>query len=567
MITSSEQEKSQKQLSLLVAIYKISHDINSTIGLDKCLKAILDTTTELLNVEMASVMLIDKAKNELSIKYARGLSDKIIKEARTILDQKDTKEVATWVAQRGEPLLIEDIEKDGRFLKRNGKKYSNNSLLSVPLKVRGEVIGVLNVNNRKDKGIFIQQDLDTLMMLANEVSIAIYNNRLYDELITANEKLKELDQLKSDFVANVSHELNTPLATSKYLLSVIEKGIAGTVTAKQKEYLLLIQNNIGRLTRLIDNLLNLSRIESGRFELRKEKIDLSSIIKEVIESFKVSTEAKKISLKAVVVNRPPNLYADKDRLTQVLVNLIDNAIKFTKEDGRITVSVDLENEFMRVGVFDTGAGILPEDAEKLFVKFQRIPQRMDEKKVKGTGLGLSIAKEIVEAHGGRIWVESEQGAGSKFFFTLPVYNEQGYFKEYFEKEIVKASDSKNNVSIFAFDLAGIMGLKEKLTAEQMNFVLDQICKIAKNSIRRPTDLVIEFKDEGRIFVVAEADKAGAAVLVDRVIKDIKLHKIKDKKLGQINVAVRAVALTFPDDGITAHELMDKLYLTLEKKKR
>ena len=565
MIALREQEKSQEQR--LLAIYNISRDINSTIGLDQCLRAILDTTTDLLNVEMASIMLIDRQKNELSIKYAKGLNDKIIKEARSILDQKDPREVAAWVAQRGEPLLIEDIEKDGRFLKRNGKKYSNNSLLSVPLKVKGQVIGVLNVNNRKDRAVFTKHDMNVLVTLANEVSIAIQNNRLYDELAVANERLKDLDQSKSDFVANVSHELNTPLATSKYLLSIIEKGIAGTVTVKQKEYLALIQNNIDRLTRLIDNLLNLSRIESGKFELRKEKIDLSFLLKEVIESLKAATESKKISLKSAVASPLPGLYADKDRVMQVLVNLIDNAVKFTKEGGRVVVSAEYESDFLRVCISDTGAGIAPEDVEKLFVKFHRIPQKLTGQKIKGTGLGLAITKEIIEAHNGKIWIESEPGIGSKFFFTLPVYDDKRYLIEYFEKEVQKASETKTNASILAFDLAGIFGLKEKLSAVQMEIVLAQICKIAKNNIRRPTDLVMEFKEESRILVIAEVDKSGAAVLLDRVAKDVKLHKIKDKKLGQINVAVRAVALTFPDDGSAAQELVDKIYAVLEKKIR
>ena len=211
--------------NFLTSIYNVSRGINSAIGLENCLKMVLDAAVGLLNVDMASVMLVDKSRNELSIRYAKGLNEKIIKEARSVLGSNNPNEVAAWVVQNGEPLLIEDIETDGRFLKRNGKKYSTNSLLSVPLKVRGEVIGVLNVNNKKDKKVFTRDNLGILTTLANEVAIAVYNNKLQDELVSANERLRELDQLKSDFVANVSHELNTPLATSKYLLSVLEKGI------------------------------------------------------------------------------------------------------------------------------------------------------------------------------------------------------------------------------------------------------------------------------------------------------------------------------------------------------
>lgn len=558
MAAISEQDKQIERLNWFVAIRQISREINSTIGLDQCLKTILDKTTELLSVDMASIMLIDKAKNELSIKYAKGLNEKIIKEARSILDQKDPREVAAWVAQRGEPLLIDDIEKDGRFLKRNGKKYSTNSLLSVPLKIKDEVIGVLNVNNRKDKAVFTQNDLDILMILAEEASIAINNNRLYEELMAANERLKSLDRLKSDFVANVSHELSTPLATSRYLLSVIDKGIAGEVNLKQKEYLGLVENNIDRLTRLIENLLNLSRIESGRFELRKEQVELSSLIKEPLGQFKAHAKSKSIDLKTALAPDIPKIYLDKDKVVQVFVNLLDNAMKFTKEGGRITVSVEAVPDFVQVCVSDTGTGIASQDMDKLFSKFQKVPQKLDSVKVKGTGLGLAITKEIVEAHKGRIWVESELGKGSKFFFTLPVYDEEFFFKEYLASQIKKASDNKANVSLLAFDLAGMKELKKELSKEQIDSVISTMCKIAKNDLRRPTDLVMELKPHARILVTAEADKSGAVVLVERIIKDIKLHRIKDKSGKRLSVAVRAIALTFPDDGVNADELLDKL---------
>jgi len=556
MPQSHSQEKNTEKLNLLVGIYRVAHDINSTIGLDQCLGAILDTATKLLNVEMASIMLIDRIKNELTIKYAKGLNEKIIREAKSILDQKDPKEVATWVAQRGEPLLIEDIEKDGRFIKRNGKKYANNSLLSVPLKVKDEVIGVLNVNNRKDKGVFAQTDLDILVTLANEVSIAIYNNRLYEDLTTANERLKEVDQLKSDFVANVSHELNMPLATSRYLVSVIEKGIAGTVTPKQKEYLLLIENNIDRLTRLIDNLLNLSRIESGRFELKREALGISDIIREVMELFKMQAASKSIVLEAAFSGGLPKIYADKDRLIQVLVNLLDNAMKFTPDNGRITVSAECgekymskeypDLDFVKICVSDTGCGIPPEDVNKLFVKFHRAAQKMDAPKIKGTGLGLAITKQITEAHFGRIWVESDRGAGSKFFFTMPVHNEIFFFKEYLDKAIRKANDTKAKFSLLALDM-------QKPAAS----VAEEIYKSARDTVRRPTDMVIRLKPENRVMVAADADKAGAACLMERIMKDLKLHKIKDKSGKEISASLRTSIFTFPDDGSNAEELISK----------
>ena len=558
--------------NFLTSIYNVSRGINSAIGLENCLKMVLDAAVGLLNVDMASVMLVDKSRNELSIRYAKGLNEKIIKEARSVLGSNNPNEVAAWVVQNGEPLLIEDIETDGRFLKRNGKKYSTNSLLSVPLKVRGEVIGVLNVNNKKDKKVFTRDDLGILTTLANEVAIAVYNNKLHDELVSANERLRELDQLKSDFVANVSHELNTPLATSKYLLSVLEKGIPGPVNAKQKEYLVLIQSNIDRLTRLIDNLLNLSRIESGRFELKREPKALEDIVKEAVVTFRAQAASKFINLKTSLPKGLPDVYIDHDRIAQVFVNLIANAMKFTPDKGRIIVSAQLlkknrlaDNavlDFVEVSVEDTGPGISAEDIDKLFVKFQRIPQKLDAAKVKGTGLGLAITKEIVEAHSGRIWIESEQGSGAKFFFTLPVYDEEFFFVEYLDKQIVKASDTKGNVCLLAFDLASIMGFKQRFTPAQFEAVVEQLYKTAKENIRRPTDLVVRQKSKNRILIAADADKAGAAVLIERIVKDLSKKKIKDKDDRQISVAIRAVPLFFPNDGSIAVDLLKKLDMPL-----
>ncbi len=577
MPTLAQKDKDLVPEDWFMAIHKIARDINSTIGLDECLKEILDKTTKLLGVEMASVMLIDRQKNELSIRYAKGLSEKIIEQAKSILSQAEPKEVAVWVAKHGEPLLIEDIEKDGRFLKRNGKKYSNNSLLSVPLAVRGQTIGVLNVNNKKDKEIFTQNDLKMLAVLSDEVSIAIYNNRLYEELRVANGRLRELDQLKSDFVSNVSHELNTPLATSRYLLSVILKGLAGELKPKQSEYLIIIQNNIDRLTRLIDNLLDLSRIESGRFELKREPLQLEHLIKEVVQVFSLQAQAKSVTLKYVLAGGLPKVYADKDEISQVLINLLDNAMKFTPQGGQIIIylrrseceavfdsyplsagSPDAKNDFLQVCVVDTGCGISKDDTDKIFVKFQRILQGPDSAKVKGTGLGLAITKEIVKRHNGDIFVESAPGEGSKFYFNLPVYDEESSFTEHLNQQIQAASSSKGNVTLLAFEIAHLDKLKRELSDEQLNSVLDDFYSISKKNIRRPTDLVRQDRDRARMIIIADANSSGAAILKERFLKDLAGFKLHIQAGREMKFDIKTGFVTFPDDGITSSELINRL---------
>jgi signal transduction histidine kinase len=235
-----------------------------------------------------------------------------------------------------------------------------------------------------------------------------------EELEKINAQLKELDKMKSDFVANVVHELRTPLTIIKGNLDNIDKGFAGEVQPKQKEILGDVFRVINRVTRLVNDLLDLSKIESGKMELSKENLDIVELALEIIKTFEILANAKNISLikdfpgKAVIIN------ADRDKLTQVFINLIGNAIKFT-DKGSVAVKItDMQGE-VGVEIQDTGHGIPKDQLDKIFDKFVRV---VAEKK-EGTGLGLPIARDIVVLHKGRIRMESEVGKGSRFIFIIP----------------------------------------------------------------------------------------------------------------------------------------------------
>jgi len=235
-----------------------------------------------------------------------------------------------------------------------------------------------------------------------------------EELEKTNVQLMKLDRMKSDFVANVVHELRTPLTIIKGNLDNINKGFAGEVQPQQKEILGDIFRIISRLSRLINDLLDLSKIESGKMELRKESLDIVTLAGETMKTFEILTSSKKIGLvkefpdKAVIVN------ADKDKLAQVFINLIGNAVKFT-DNGNVTVKImDLQGE-AEVRIQDTGPGIPCDQLDKIFDKFVRVIAETKE----GTGLGLPIAKDIIVLHKGRIRVESEGGKGTSFIFIIP----------------------------------------------------------------------------------------------------------------------------------------------------
>ncbi|MEK6732460.1 MAG: hybrid sensor histidine kinase/response regulator [Candidatus Omnitrophota bacterium] len=235
-----------------------------------------------------------------------------------------------------------------------------------------------------------------------------------EELEKTNAKLMELDRMKSDFVANVVHELRTPLTIIKGNLDNIDKGFAGDVQPKQKEILGDIFRVINRLSRLVNDLLDLSKIESGKMKLSKENLDIVELAGDAVKTFETLASSKQIGLVKEFPGKPVMINADRDKLTQVFINLMGNAVKFT-DKGNVTVKIaDLQGE-AQVEIQDTGPGIPPDQADKIFDKFVRV---VAEKK-EGTGLGLPIAKDIVVLHKGRIRVESEPGKGSRFIFIIP----------------------------------------------------------------------------------------------------------------------------------------------------
>jgi signal transduction histidine kinase len=235
-------------------------------------------------------------------------------------------------------------------------------------------------------------------------------------------KLKELDQMKDDFVSSVSHELRSPLTSIKGYVDFILRGKAGPLNDKLVEYLTIVKNNTSRLAMFINDILDLAKIEAKRFELGKEALELLPLIEEMVTFFRPQAEESKIKLEAVVPSSVSLVSADLDKIRQVFINLLSNAFKFTPEGGKVTIEAKNapSGNFVEIAVKDTGVGIAKEDLQRVFDKFKQIkPAGGKVKKVKGTGLGLAIVKGILQAHGGRIWVESELNKGSNFIFTLP----------------------------------------------------------------------------------------------------------------------------------------------------
>jgi signal transduction histidine kinase len=238
------------------------------------------------------------------------------------------------------------------------------------------------------------------------------------ELQAANEKLLELDRLKSAFVSIVSHELRTPMTSIKGYVENMLDGLTGALNEKQAYYLGRVKYNAERLTRMINDLLDLSRIEAGRVEVMPTTMYVPELLSEILDGFHSMAREKGLHLEVRPPKEPVAVQADRDKLHQILTNLIQNALKFTPAGGEVSVSADVDrNEAVQFCVSDSGCGIpLPEQV-KIFDRFYRGETvNMDQR---GAGLGLAITKSLVELHGGRIWVESAPGQGSRFYFTMP----------------------------------------------------------------------------------------------------------------------------------------------------
>jgi signal transduction histidine kinase len=237
------------------------------------------------------------------------------------------------------------------------------------------------------------------------------------EIVKIQEKLKEAMEVKSNFTSMVSHELRTPLAAIKTGVKLVLDGLAGEVNSEQRDFLSIVKNNVDRLDRLINNVLDLQKLEAGKIQFNITPNDINEVAREIYLTMLPVAKEKGLEFKLQLDAAPVSVQFDRDSITQVLTNLFNNAFKFT-ENGGVTITVSHDDNFIQVVVSDTGLGIKKEDIPKLFHAFEQLDRKRG-RKIEGSGLGLAICKEIIEKHRGMIWVESELGKGSIFYFTLP----------------------------------------------------------------------------------------------------------------------------------------------------
>jgi signal transduction histidine kinase len=407
----------------LKALGDVGQAVSSTLDLETVLSTIVSRATALAGMDAGAIYEYDEAHEEFYLHTADRLPDELVTALRAEPVRKGEGALGR-MAMSGEPAQIRDIVADASYQSRLREvvlRLGYRSLMAVPLMRDNNLLGGLVVF-RKTPGDFDASMIDLLKTFATQSALAIQNARLFREIEEKSRQLETASRHKSEFLANMSHELRTPLNAIIGFSEVLSERMFGEVNAKQAEYLADILESGQHLLSLINDILDLSKIEAGRMELEPTDFDLPTAIENTLILVRERAHRRGIALGHTVDERLGMICADERKVKQVLLNLLSNALKFTPEGGQINVRAEVQHGAAEISVTDTGVGIAPEDQEVVFEEFRQVGTAS--KKVEGTGLGLAISRKFIELHGGRIWVESQVGLGSTFAFTLPLTIDQ-----------------------------------------------------------------------------------------------------------------------------------------------
>jgi len=401
----------------LKALGEVSQAVSSTLDLQEVLLSIVAHAVELSGTESGAIYEFDETAEQFQLRATHRMS----KELTRAIREAGVKLGETAVGRAGvsrEAVQVPDILEEPTYpLREIIVRDGFRALLAVPLVREDKLIGGLVVR-RRAPGQFQKETVDLLQTFATQSALAIQNARLFREIEEKGHELKIASKHKSEFLANMSHELRTPLnAILGYTELILDK-IYGEVPEKIQEVLERLEKNGRHLLGLINNVLDLSKIEAGRLTLSLSEYSMNEVVQAAFTSVEALAAEKKLELKVMVPTDLTIGKGDEQRIAQVLLNLLGNAIKFT-EEGEVRVEVTASNETFLVSVSDTGPGLSEADQNKIFEDFQQADSSSTRGK-DGTGLGLSISKRIIEMHGGHIWVESTLGKGLTFWFKLPI---------------------------------------------------------------------------------------------------------------------------------------------------
>jgi signal transduction histidine kinase len=405
----------------LRALGDVTQAVNSTIDLQTVLSTIVAKAVQLSRTEAGTIYVFDEASQEFKLRASYGMDDALVAAVQEQDIHMGETVVSRAVLQR-RPVQIYDVQHDASspvldvILSRGYRAH-----LTLPLLGADRIVGALVVR-RKEPGEFSKSTIDLLQTFGAQSVLAIQNAQLFQEIEEKGRELAQASQHKSQFLANMSHELRTPLNAILGYTELIIDNVYGEMPEKARSVLDRIQRNGRHLLGLINDVLDLSKIEAGQLVLALGDYSLKNVVHTVFSAVEPLAKEKKLAFSAEVEPDLPTGHGDERRLIQVLLNLVGNAIKFT-DTGEVMIKAAQSNGAFEVAVRDTGPGISAADQAKLFQEFQQADNSITRKKG-GTGLGLAISKRIIEMHGGKIWVDSIVGQGSTFSFSVPIAAKQ-----------------------------------------------------------------------------------------------------------------------------------------------
>jgi PAS domain S-box-containing protein len=495
--------------------------------------------------------------------------------------QEEKAELEALIESIGEGIVMTDAGKGIRVVNRQAEEMfgmTQREMIGKPLDQvisfeKDESVARDKAANASDKElsrgrivservIFKRSD-GSKLPLAVTVSPMVVGGKMIGTIQVLRDMTKEkaMDEVKSEFVSTVSHEMRTPLTTIREGVSQVHEGILGAVNEDQKSFLQIAMDEVDRLGGIVDDLLDVSKIEAGKFRLRKSFTDLQELARRCVLAFESIAKKKKIKLQTEFTDEKLSIFADADRIKQVLTNLVSNAYKFTPEGGCITIRGEKQTNSVKLSVEDTGMGISKENVSKLFNKFVQFG-RTPGAGAKGTGLGLAICKGLVELHKGKIWAESERGKGTKIAFTLPLLEGRDMSKEMISDQFQDAVDRESNLSCFVLEVENYEGISRLLGGRTAFDLLKGLeAEIRKLLDKRPSAALCE-KGEC-IVLLPEAKKETAKEWETKIKEKVNEYVLAVTEKRGVRFDVKIGVSRYPEDVKTSDTMLRSARISLQ----
>jgi len=414
-----QRRAAESAVERLRALGDVGHAVSSTLDLETVLATIISRADQLSGTDGGAIYEYDEPSGRLELRATQGLAPELVDSLRVQPVAKGEGAVGRAVLQR-QPVAIADLDEDRELdlvIRERMRRYGFRAALAVPLRREERILGGL-VLVRKSSGAFAPETIELVKAFATQSALAIHNARLFREIEVKSRALEAASRHKSEFLANMSHELRTPLNAIIGFSEALKERLFGELNEKQAEYVSDIHASGQHLLSLINDILDLSKVEAGRMELDVARFQLPQALSNTMVLVRERAMRRGVRLELKVVEGVGAYRGDERKFKQIMLNLLSNAVKFTPEGGHVSVEARVSDGQVCVAVRDTGTGIAREDQAMLFEAFSQVGTDRARRE-EGTGLGLALTRKLVELHGGRIRVESEPGKGSCFSFSLP----------------------------------------------------------------------------------------------------------------------------------------------------